>query len=171
MFHHLWHEGSLSASGSKQNGLIMCKMGDHLHTTIIISISILRHIFFGKWESKNEYFALTLWEWHRLSVWIFQYQPTMRSCVGSETCQRLPAPQHGQICSQRQIDPRPRLVHEWMILYSTHSQTTASILKFSYFLGVALLAMLRDKAEHFFTRNLSCFWLVGHILIRPDPWS
>ena len=106
-----------------------------------------------------------------LSAWIFQYHPTMMSFVGSETCQRLPAPQHGQICSQRQIDPRPRLVHEWMILYSTHSQTTASILKFSYFLGVALLAMLRDKAEHFFTRNLSCFWLVGHILIRPDPWS
>ena len=68
MYHHLWHEGSLSASGSKQNGLIMCKMGDHLHTTIIISISILRHMFFSKWESKNEYFALSLWEWHRLSL-------------------------------------------------------------------------------------------------------
>ena len=75
MHHHLWHEGSLSASGSKQNGLIMCKMGDHVHSTIIVSANITSYLLNSSFlaPSKSTYCmsqdSLYSWAW----IWWFQW--------------------------------------------------------------------------------------------------
>ena len=71
MYHHLWHEGSLSASGSKQNGLIMCKMADHVHSTIIVSVNITSYLLkssFKALSKQNKLASLGHWpEWKQES--------------------------------------------------------------------------------------------------------
>ena len=167
MHHHLWHEGSLSASGSKQNGLIMCKMGDHVHSTIIVSLNITSYLLNLSFiaPSKSIYCMSqdSLYNWQEMSMMVpmdhqrcghdtdhchrlHEYSNSMitqSSSGGSpalplwvlaepKICHRLPGAQHGEICSRRQIEPRPRLVREWMILYCT--QPPDSRLKSSNFL-------------------------------------
>ena len=71
MYHHLWHEGSLSASGSKQNGLIMCKMADHVHSTIIVSVNITSYLLKSSFKApskQNKLASLGHWaEWKQES--------------------------------------------------------------------------------------------------------